>query len=587
MMLSNVANREPIQIVEILQPFCQNQFGVAPCAATGTADTKCYNTRATCQDTANFALGTPLSLYFSTGRVAAMGVSGADYIIPSLVSVSTAPASVNLGGSDIDAQGLGNRATVNLVFSDHQHTDRIVDPYVEGRSWNPLNPDRGSFWSRWLVRNLYRRNIEVRVYEGYAGQSLSDMTSRTYFIDRASNVDSSGRVTITGKDILARAEEREAQAPVASPGKLFQPIIAEQIEFEVANAVVDDYAATGTVRVNDELMTYSAVAASANGVTFTISARGVQGTIAEEHDFDAAVQQCLIYDNQAINDVFADLLTTYAGIEASWLDTANWASEVSNFLSLYKLSTTISEPTSVYQLLSEVQEQTLCFLWWDERDALVKMKTLRGYETPPGTLTDDFNILAGSMQITDKPRSRVSQVWTYYNPKSSISKADEPESYLNQFVLADLESETDELYGSQSIRVLTSRWLTSEPLIRYTSNRILNNYAVTPQEISISMDAKDRTYWVGDDFFLSHYLDVDQYGARRLRKWTIISARETVPGEQVQYVAQDTSVFGQIRFIMADGSPDFPGYDDAPAKNCYIGDASGLLSDGSEAGTIS
>ena len=67
-MTSYPVGREPIQIVEILQPLCTNEFGVAPCTATGTADTKCYNTRATCQDTANFALGTPLSLFFTKAQ---------------------------------------------------------------------------------------------------------------------------------------------------------------------------------------------------------------------------------------------------------------------------------------------------------------------------------------------------------------------------------------------------------------------------------------------------------------------------------------------------------------------------------------
>jgi len=71
--------REPVQIVEIKQPLCQNTFGVAPCTATGTADQKCFNTRATCLDTPNFALGTPLSLFFSARscwRRASRGVRG-------------------------------------------------------------------------------------------------------------------------------------------------------------------------------------------------------------------------------------------------------------------------------------------------------------------------------------------------------------------------------------------------------------------------------------------------------------------------------------------------------------------------------
>ncbi len=38
---------------------------------------------------------------------------------------------------------------------------------------------------------------------------------------------------------------------------------------------------------------------------------------------------------------------------------------------------------------------------------------------------------------------------------------------------------------------------------------------------------------------------------------------------------------------MASGAADYPGDDSAPFKNCYIGDSSGLLSDGQGAGKIS
>ena len=116
-MSNTTVGREPIQLVEIKQPICSRTFGISPCTASGTADTKCYNTRSTCQDTANFELdSTPLSLFFGKGLVAGIDISGVDYILPSLVSVSTAPTVINFGGSNSDAQGLGNRAVCTLTF---------------------------------------------------------------------------------------------------------------------------------------------------------------------------------------------------------------------------------------------------------------------------------------------------------------------------------------------------------------------------------------------------------------------------------------------------------------------------------------
>jgi len=104
-MTSSTIGREPVHLVEIVQPFCDNTYGTAPCTASGTDDEKCYNTRATCQDPDNFALTAGgLSLYFSNGEVAEQKIDGAPYVIPSLVSVSTSPTRVNLAGSNPDAQ---------------------------------------------------------------------------------------------------------------------------------------------------------------------------------------------------------------------------------------------------------------------------------------------------------------------------------------------------------------------------------------------------------------------------------------------------------------------------------------------------
>jgi hypothetical protein len=627
--------REPIQIVEIQQPLCSRDFGVAPCTATGTADTKCYNTRATCQDTANFALGTPLSLWFckdgilptldanqTVGRmvddwilfdgtwndsgvwrdtawwkdtsdsVPNLNYTDVDasmpvYLIPSLMGVSTSPTRVNLSASNPDAQGLGNRALCTLRFKDHPHTDRVVDPYVDGRSWDPMDKSRGSFWTRWLVRNKYRKNILIKVYEGYEGQTLAQMKVRSFFMDSATWPDANGVVTIQCKDVLARIEERKAQAPLASPGVLYTAIDASVTSFEVANAVEADYPASGTLRIGDEIMTYTSRATSANGITFSGVTRGTDNSVADSHDVDAGVQECLRYTTQRTDDIVEDLLTTYGGVDASYLDTAGWATEFDEYMSFYLLTALITEPTSVAKLVSELQVQAMFYLWWDERAALVKWKSIRGVEAEPDTLSEETNILAGHFAITEHPRERASQVWVYYDQIDYTKSVDQTAAYESQFVVASLESETDELYGEKAIRKIFGRWLPTDALAQNTASKIITRYVDVPFQARFRLDAKDRDYWIGDTIKISHHKDVDQYGNRLLRQWTIISAEEIVPGEIVEYVAEDTTLYGRIHYVMATGAADYPGYDNAPFKNCYIGDANGLLSDGEEAGRIS
>ena len=584
-MTETTVGREVIQVVEIQQPLCSRTFGVSPCTATGTVDTKCYNTRGTCQDTANYALGTALSLYFTKGGVADREVSGVPYAIPSLVSVNTSPTKINIAGINPDAQGLGNRALCTIRFKDHPHTDRRVDPYQSGRTFDPLT--RGSFWTKWLVRNKYRQNVVIKVYEGYAGQALSAMNVRTYFLQSVTPPDSNGNVTIQGKDVLARIEERKSKAPILSPGVLYVDITDTATSIEVANAVEADYPATGTIRINDELMTYSARATSTNGITFTITARGTDGTSADSHGVDDAVQECLRYTTQAVDTILEDLLTTYGGVSSSYLDTTAWATEVGDYLVSYLLTTVITEPTSVSELISEIQVQASCYIWWDERAAKVKLKAIRGVDVVPPTITEETHILEGSFKLTEKPRERASQVWIYYNARDYSKGVKDVKRYASQVVVADLESETDELYGEASVKTIFARWLPNSALANTTGSKIITRYVDIPTQVKFSLDAKDRNdYWVGDDLKISHHLDVDQYGVGQLRTWTIVSAEETKPGEVVEYTAEDTTLYGVISYVMASGAADYTGTASDPAKNCYIGDSAGLLSDGEPAGRI-
>jgi len=109
--------------------------------------------------------------------------------------------------------------------------------------------------------------------------------------------------------------------------------------------------------------------------------------------------------------------------------------------------------------------------------------------------------------------------------------------------------------------------------------RILLRYIDTPFECTFEMDAKDRNYWVGDAVKISHYLDVDQYGERQERTWTIVSADEIEAGHKVRYVAEDTTLYGEVNFYMYDAFPDFTAAP-VPFGVSFMGDENGILGDG-------
>lgn len=125
--------RETIQIVEIDVPFCSREYGDAAFSPPGsctavlgvTGDRKCYNTRATCQDAANYSPAT-VTLRFARPQLDILQYGP---IIPSLLSVSTTPGAINLAAMDRSASALGQREVVTAMLQDSLHSDHQVDKY--------------------------------------------------------------------------------------------------------------------------------------------------------------------------------------------------------------------------------------------------------------------------------------------------------------------------------------------------------------------------------------------------------------------------------------------------------------------------
>ena len=144
--------REPLQVVEIVQPLCSRTFGTAPCLATGD---KCFNSDATCKFITALDLTGEVLMRFvapAANRSLSTGFQPST-AIPALMSVSTSPTVLNVGAGNEDIQPLGLRAVAEVTIKDFPFNDVGYDPYLSTRAYDPLT--RGSFWSKWLARNPY------------------------------------------------------------------------------------------------------------------------------------------------------------------------------------------------------------------------------------------------------------------------------------------------------------------------------------------------------------------------------------------------------------------------------------------------
>jgi hypothetical protein len=576
------SGRKPITIVQIDQDFCTRTYGVAPCTASNPQN-KCFNTRATCQDPTNYEKGV-LTLTFAQPE---SDLPKDLNIIPSLGGTSTAPTRINPTNADRNSAPLGQRAALTVSFNDHPSSDNQVDPYVSGRNYDPFK--RGTFWSKWLVRNPFYQNRPIRIYEGYQGEELEYMQKRSYFIDSINGPDSNGRVQIVAKDPLKLADRQKAQVPVASPGKLRADINETSTSIDIESAVLADYPTSGLVRIDDELISYTSRSlVTESGVDYVRLAgvvRATNGSIAEEHNEETVVQACVQYVDEPVWDVIYDLLVTYAEIDPVFIPYADWLAEGTVWLPQFNVSAILSEPDGVADVLNEILEQVLVYIWWDERDQEIKLQAIRPLIGQAPEITDDNNIIANTVSLSTDPKNRVSQVWVYWGQKNKAEDLDKESNYQRLRIRADLEAESPDQYGESRIRKVFARWIQNDAQAINLSARLLGASYQNPKILKLRLDAKDRELWTADIVDVLHRNIVDFTGEPTLERYQILSVEEVQPGEVVQYEMQRFLIRGtRFAFYTDEYAPDFvyATEEEIQAPNAWYADENGLMPDNSQ-----
>ncbi|RJP54163.1 MAG: hypothetical protein C4583_03270 [Anaerolineaceae bacterium] len=546
--------REPITIVEIDQDYCLLTYGVAPCAAalgvTGAA--KCYHGIATCQDTANFDLGT-LTLRFAS-PMESHGLGDDVTIIPSLIGVDTVPTVINVGGADRDTSPLGKRAKITVTLRDHPYHDRLVDPYWSERDYVAMA--LGTFWSKWLARNPYHQGRALRVRQGYVGQSLSEMTVRHYIIDRIEGP-TKGIVSIVAQDPLKLLDGSRAQTPTLNTGTLDGAIDDNDMSFTLVPSGIGNsqYDASGIGRLGSELISYTR-----SGDTVTITARALRGTQAASHAAGDVFQEVLVISSQRVDLLLADLLQG-AGIASALIPSTDWDEEADLWLNGFNLSAWIAEPTSIAQLVEEILQQACCFIWWDEEDQEIKFRAVRPFyavtDDIPIDVTDDGNLVADSVVIEARPDERISEVIIRYAQINPLGAIDDAANYARRRRIIDSDAEDALQYNERRTKEIFARFLddANDAATSVLATRILERHADTPKVISFATDAKDALIKAGTVVRMTHHGLVDVTGAALPTLLQIMSRDEIDAGHRIAFEARPYLSRTRYGFIMANGSP--------------------------------
>ena len=565
--------REPLQIVEIVQPLCSRTFGVAPCLATGD---KCWNTSATCKfltaldltdevimrfvapaanrpqpetldylldETGDTLLDETSAILLVEGDAMAFDPSTA---IPALMAVSTAPTVLNVASGNEDISPLGLRAVAEVTIRDFPYNDVGFDPYLSSRSYDPLT--RGSFWTKWLARNPYHTGYIMRVYDGYFGDSLAAMIKREYFIERISSSRSS--VQITAKDILRKVTDTNVTAPALSNGALSLDLTVGGTSFQAAGASLSDYPASGWVRINQEIIAYTSTAIVSSNVEFSGLTRGALGTTAAAHSQFDRVQRVLAYENEPFQDIIYNLLTVWGGIPTSYIDKPDWDAEKDEWRDLYNFTAYLSDPVEVQRLVGEICQQAQANIWWDERVQKIILRAQRP-NFMPDTLTQDGNIIADSVTIEEVAKDRASQVYVYYGLRNPVLSTSDKFSYRAAEAFIDVDSEV--LYGEAATKEIFCRWINTSVIAASLASSYLRRFKDVRRHITFDLTAKDiSSFWTGDVADIEHFMYVDFTGAELVAQWLITSAETVEQGGVYRFVAEDNGSAGVLWEWVAD-----------------------------------
>lgn len=502
--------REAITIVEIEADYCQLDFGVAPCTATGSGDSKCFNTFRTCQDQVNFD-GAP-KVYRFCSNVSPLPSNLEAY--PFLTSVNTAPAQIDLKG------GLGVRSNASLSFIDPPSTDIGIDKYLDERSY--IATERGSFWTKWRARNPFYVGRACRVTKAFIVDGevdYSEAVTRHYIIDKVNA--GGGQCRITAKDPLKLASNSRAKAPVASSGELLGDLLDDDTSVTLQPAGVgSEYPPDGFIRVRSEVMGFTR---SGDDLTLT---RGEFNTTPTEHSAGDTAQLCLVYDGVLLNTVLEDLLVNYAGVDPAFIPASEWSDEVITFVP-GGLSACITEPEGVQDLIKELGEQYPHSLYWDERDQLIRLRAIQPPPINAPTYNMDAHLLEGQTSVRDMPDLRISTVICYFGQFDPTQKLDETRNYRQVYITEDSDSVVQ--YGSREIKTIYSRWITNlnkAQAVR-AGARLRRRFSDIPRQLDWKFDDKDRELWAGDVARINFRDVTDFTGSAQSTDYQVVSVQES------------------------------------------------------------
>ena len=577
-----MSSREPFEMVEIDVERCSLTFGTAPCTAAlgGRTLRKCYQTKRTCGDRPNFTLGAPLTLRFAKPGRLPKGVQ----VFPALEGVRAQTGTVNIAGSDPRMGALGKRGMLAFDLRDFAWHDRDFDRYQSERITGAAQIDelgydpatRGTQLAKIKARWPNYSGAAVRYIVGYIdGGQIVDAQTRHYVLTAFDGPDDQGRYSCEAMDILDLVSEKRALAPRPSNGVLAADITSTATTATLTPAGIGDaeYPASGRVVIGSEMCEFTR-----SGDTLALTGRGVRGTSAAAHNAGDPVQVVLTYVAARIDAVMVNLIANFTQTPLAFLPIGEWEAEIDRWAPSLLLTTDITTPTPVGQLLGELVDLGVS-IWWDDIAQKIGLKVNRPLDTDTLFRFTDRNIK--TLRAEDRDEDRLTQV-LFFTKRANPTRNLTDEANYDR-VIQTVDPDATEFYGETRVRKVFTRWLDGggDTIAALTSLRLLDRFRDAPVRYKVTVDARDRAVALTDVVELRSDLTQGVAGAPTARLVQVISRSEPVPGHEVMIEAQAFQFDGRFGFIAPDDAPQYDAATDAQkAEFAFASDGNNLFPDG-------
>ena len=458
-----------------------------------SGDSGSYNTPRTTSDPSAYS-GAKKTYIFSDRDL----LPGTTYY-PYLKSAKSTSAELRIGES------AALSASATLTFSDFVSNDvnELPAPYDDRRV-------EGSFWGKLLARN-YLVNREVRILRGYSNNifNRSNFQIENYIIQSVTPPSNRGEVSIKLIDRLFYTTETKAKCPIVSNAKLTtlmdnstssinftgESFGDKGIGLEIVNGQV------GYIKIDEEILNYTVTSYSNGSGSLSVS-RGDGGTIGAEHEINATIQGCFItqqsdgvLNTENITDVNRRLIRDFTRIEDQYINDAEWNAEKAGDLNKYNFTNIITKPTDVRKLIDETIKSSGSWMYFDVIDNNIKLGITARFEDPVLTITDETNIVQGSMKVSDASRSQVTRAAILYN-KLNYAEGNDDKYFGNSFIKADTLAEDESQYAqSNEAKEIKSNWYTNTTTDIANANSVVQlkveRFRDIPTRYDFEIDTRD------------------------------------------------------------------------------------------------